>query len=77
MEQQIEDTIEEYVPVDRAEFEKIAKLMAEYKAAYKKDKVISIRLNSLDIEAIKNKAKKHGIKYQTLISEILHRAATA
>ncbi len=39
--------------------------------------VMNIRVNSNDLEHIKRKAQKLGIKYQTFISEILHRVARA
>ena len=43
----------------------------------KKEMVLNMRINRDDLEAIKQKARKAGIKYQTLISEILHRFAKA
>ena len=43
--------------------------------ARKKDVTMTIRVNSQDIEKIKNKANKLGIKYQSYISEILHQVA--
>jgi len=43
--------------------------------ARKKDITMTIRVNSEDIEKIKNKANKLGIKYQTYISEIIHQLA--
>jgi predicted DNA binding CopG/RHH family protein len=43
----------------------------------KKDAVLNIRINSYDLEALKQKARKIGVKYQTLISEILHKVAEA
>ena len=36
---------------------------------------MTIRVNSEDIEKIKKKAKKVGVKYQTYISEVLHQVA--
>jgi len=72
-EQWNEDHFEEFHPVPREEFNKIAAELA----ARKKNKVISIRLNALDLEAIKKKAAKFKIKYQSYISEILHHAARA
>jgi predicted DNA binding CopG/RHH family protein len=72
-EQWIEDHAEEFVPVSREKFREIAESLA----ARRKDKVISIRLNGWDLEGIKKKAKKFGVKYQTYISEILHHAAQA
>ncbi len=63
----------EYVDVGRAEFETIAQAIARRR----KDAVLNIRVNSEDLKAIKAKAKQHGVKYQTLISELLHRVAHA
>ena len=61
----------EYKDVGKQEFDAIAKAVA----ARKKDAVLNIRVNSLDLEQIKLKSKKLGIKYQTLISEMIHRLA--
>lgn len=72
-EQWIEDHIEEFVPINR-------KLYGEIVAALerkKKEMVLNMRINRDDLEAIKQKARKSGIKYQTLISEILRRFAQA
>ncbi len=41
----------------------------------KKDVTMTIRVNSEDIDKIKKKAKKLGVKYQTYISEVLHQVA--
>lgn len=43
----------------------------------RKDKVLNIRINSEDLERLKEKAESLGVKYQTFISEILHQAASA
>ena len=72
-EQAIEDHIEEFVPASREEFDRIAQALEEGK----KDAVLNIRINKYDLEHIKQKAKKLGIKYQTFISEILHKVARA
>ena len=61
----------EYVDVDKAEFHKIAETIA----ARRKDAVLNIRINSQDLKSIKEKAKKLGVKYQSFISEVLHRVA--
>ena len=61
----------EYVNVGKAAFAEIAAAVARRR----KDAVISIRVNSEDLKQIKGKAKKLGIGYQTLISEMLHRVA--
>ena len=70
-EQWYEDHMEEFVPVSREEFA-LFKQAIERK---KKDAVLNIRVNSWDLAQIKQKAQKLGIKYQTLISEILHKVA--
>ncbi len=61
----------EYADVSKSEFEAIAHAIARRR----KDAVISIRLNSQDLDQIKRKAKRLGVGYQTLISEVLHRVA--
>ena len=72
-EQWIEDHAEEFVPIGKDKLREVAESLA----ARRKDAVISIRLNSLDLEGIKKKARKFGVKYQSYISEILHHAARA
>jgi predicted DNA binding CopG/RHH family protein len=67
----IEDHAEEFVPVSKEEFRKIANALE----ARKKDAVLNLRVNRMDLENIKQKAHKLGIKYQTFISEILHKVA--
>ena len=71
-EQWIEDHLEEFVPVSREKFEMIKQAIERRK----KDAVLNIRVNSYDLESIKQKARKLGVKYQTLISEILHKLAS-
>ena len=63
----------EYRDVDNLEFSKIA----ESVAARRKNAVLHIRINSEDLYNIKNKAHKLGVKYQTFVSEVLHRLAKA
>lgn len=74
-EQAIEDAAlrGEYVPVSKAEFNAIAAALAKRK----KDAVLNIRINSQDLQNIKEKANRLGLKYQTFIAEIIHRAAQA
>ena len=61
----------EYVDADP----KMLKDIAEMLEARKKDAVLNIRINSGDLDSLKQKAAKLGVKYQTFISEILHRVA--
>ena len=63
----------EYVNVGKGEFEMIAQAIANRK----KDAVLNIRVNSQDLKNIRQKAKRLGIRYQTFISELLHRIAQA
>jgi len=70
-EQWYEDHAEEFVPVSREKFELIKQAIERKR----KDAVLNIRVNSWDLAQIKRKAQKLGIKYQTLISEILHKVA--
>jgi predicted DNA binding CopG/RHH family protein len=60
-----------YVDVSKEEFSRIAEALA----AQKKDAILHIRVNSEDLNNIKTKARKLGVKYQTFISEVLHRLA--
>ena len=70
-EQWIEDHMEEFVPASRELFNKIAQALE----ARKKDAVLNIRVNSFDLAQLKQKAQKLGVKYQSFISEILHKVA--
>ena len=72
-EKKIEDSLirGEFVDVGEKEFKDIAKSIK----ARQKDTVLNIRINSEDLQMIKKKSTKLGVKYQSLISEILHRVA--
>ena len=70
-EQWIEDHAEEFVSLRGPEYDAIVAALERKK----KEMVLNMRINREDLEAIKQKARKAGIKYQTLISEILHRVA--
>ena len=61
----------EYVDVASNEFDKIAMAIV----SRKKDAVLNLRINSKDLANIRKKAKKFGIRYQTFIAELIHRAA--
>ena len=61
----------EYVKVTGRELEEISESLT----SRKKDITMTIRVNSDDIKQIKRKADKLGVKYQTLISEVLHQVA--
>lgn len=63
----------------RGEYEKVSdkemKGIRQALASRRKDTVMTIRVNSDDIKRIKRKAAKLGVRYQTFISEILHKVA--
>ena len=72
-ERAIEDNLEQFVRIDKQEYEQIVQAIA----ARKKDAVLNIRINSHDLVSIKNKAERLGVRYQTFISELIHRIAQA
>ena len=63
----------EYINVAKNDFEAIA----EDIVSRKKDAVLNVRVNSRDLASIRQRAQKLGIKYQTFISEVIHRIAQA
>ncbi len=69
----IEDHAEEFIPVGKDKYNEIVRALE----ARKKDAVLNIRVNSYDLAHLRQKARKLGVKYQTFISEILHKVAEA
>lgn len=61
----------EYIDIDKDEFKHVAEAIA----SRKKDSVLNIRINGDDLKLLKKKAGRFGIRYQTFISELLHRIA--
>ncbi|MDD4908160.1 MAG: antitoxin [Candidatus Omnitrophica bacterium] len=74
-ERAIEDALVrgEYINISKKEFVEIAAALE----ARKKNAVLNIRVNRHDLDILRHKAQKAGIKYQTFISEILHKVAEA
>ena len=72
-EKQIEKELLEgtYKRVSKSEFKTIADAINKRK----KDAVLNIRVNKQDLDNIKKKAKRLGVRYQTFISEVIHRIA--
>ena len=60
-----------YKSLSDSEFKNIADAINKRK----KDAVLNIRVNKQDLENIKKKAKKLGVRYQTFLSEIIHKVA--
>lgn len=65
----IEKEAGEYIKVSDLKKKKIESILEKSS----KKKVITLRLNSNDLEQIKSIANSEGIPYQTLISSILHK----
>ena len=61
----------DFVDINKKEFNEIAKSIK----ARQKNSVLNIRINSKDLDKIKQKSSKLGVKYQSFISELLHRVA--
>ena len=64
---------DEFMPVIGKELREVAEAIA----ARKKDRTLTIRVNSNDIRRIKRLAGSKGIAYQSYLSEIIHRVAIA
>jgi predicted DNA binding CopG/RHH family protein len=63
---------DEWQSVDDAE--EAVKTYSEYATAtFKKDKRVSIRISSKDLEALQKRALEEGLPYQTLIASVLHK----
>ena len=62
----------EYRPVSPEKFKRIAAMIE----AKRKDAVLNIRINSQDLNNLKQKAKNLGVPYQTFIAELLHQYAS-
>ena len=45
--------------------------------ARKKNAVLNMRINKMDLDSLKEKAKRMGVKYQTFIAEMLHKIAVS
>lgn len=55
--------------------EQIVKAKAAAKNSLRKDKHVNLRLSSIDLEHIKQRAAHEGLPYQTLMASILHKYA--
>lgn len=69
-EQAFEDASDEFVPAPESER---ASLIAAAKAGRRP---LSIRLDSSDIVALKQRAEREGMPYQTLLGSIVHKYVT-
>ncbi len=55
---------------------RLIELQGYAKAAIAKDRRITLRLSSIDLESIQVRAIEEGIPYQTLISSVIHKYVT-
>ena len=72
-EQGVEDELLKgsYFDISKNEFEDVAESIA----SRKRNAILNIRVNKDDIETLKRFARKFGVGYQTLIAELIHKAA--
>ena len=68
-EQEIEDNAEFSVPIEGEELEELEATLDEIR----ENMSISIRFSLWDIDRVKERAKREGMPYQTLIKSIIHR----
>jgi len=63
--------------IERGEWKSVSKdeknRLVDIFKANQKDRMISIRVNSSDLESFKSKAEKAGIPYQTLLVSLMKR----
>ncbi len=72
-EQDIEDHFGEQKPIPKDDpvYEQLRQAVKQYR----KDKSVNLRVNSAVLDAVKARAKKAGLPYQTLINTLLHQYA--
>lgn len=75
-EQDIEDNFENLQPVENLEQRMLELKQASQKYLQNKQS-ITIRVNEKDLEAMRIKASKLGIPYQTYINMLIHKDATS
>lgn len=80
-EQEIEDAIEagEFTPIpnQKSEIAKLQKAASNTLNLMKKDTNINIRVSASTKQALREKAAKLGMRYQTLVGSIIHQYAHA
>ena len=71
-EQEIEDAAQLFRPAPAETRQRVERIIERSK----KNKAISLRMSSYDLDRIKRKAAQQGMPYQTLINVILHKYVT-
>lgn len=75
-EQEIEDNVDEWVPLSLKEREKRIKELEQAAHEHVMRRQVTIRIISEDIPKLKKIAAEEGLPYQTYISSMLHKIAT-
>ena len=75
-EQEIEDNIETQQPIENMDQE-VAMLVKAAKMHNKIKKSITLRVHERDLEAMRLKASRLGVPYQTYINMLIHRDASS
>ena len=76
LEQEVEDNFECLENISNMDQE-MASLKQAALIHIKKNKSITLRINETDLEAIKMKASKFGVGYQTYITMLIHKDAAS
>ena len=71
-EREIEDSAEQFQSAPAKTRQRVERIVERSK----KNKAISLRMSSFDLDRIKRKAAQQGMPYQTLINVILHKYVT-
>jgi predicted DNA binding CopG/RHH family protein len=65
-------SVDELKPLDQRKRERLDRILSKER----KDRAISLRLRTYDLEKIKERAEQTGVPYQTLITTALHKYIT-
>lgn len=71
-EQIVEDNLENFKSVSDEKRNRIESIIE----TTKKNKAISMRISAFDLDLLKEKAKREGMPYQTLLNTIVHKYVT-
>ncbi len=74
-EQEIEDNYESFTPIPNLK-EEMALIKQAAINHVKKKKSITVRISEMDLEAMRIKASKLGVPYQTYINMVIHKDAS-
>lgn len=75
-EQEIEDSIDEYVPADDNKINKMFDEAAKDFVELEQTKSVTVRIKKKDLVKLKAKAERNNIPYQTLINLLINNYAS-